>query len=143
MIRDISIPYLSNTGPRTSLVRHERGVNSLPQQTFSTPRCSRSPSSHLRVFFFIAGTISVFMSTFRSNLRVKHSLLGSCREGLLHVKAFLLPVQPHCTSPLTPSSSSSAYVCVSTHISMSSPGLLLHQLYPSCFPLPANQLHNT
>lgn len=28
------------------------------------------------------------MSTFRSNLRVKHSLLGSCKEGL-EVKAFL------------------------------------------------------
>ena len=29
------------------------------------------------VFFFMAGTISVSMSTFRSNFRVKHSLLGS------------------------------------------------------------------
>ena len=28
-------------------------------------------------FFFMAGTISVSMSTFRSNFRVKHSLLGS------------------------------------------------------------------
>lgn len=35
--------------------------------------------SYLSVFFFIAGTISVFMSTLRSNLRLKHSLLGSCR----------------------------------------------------------------
>lgn len=39
---------------------------------------------HLRVFFFIAGTISVFMSTLRSNLRLKHSLLGSCRGGNKH-----------------------------------------------------------
>lgn len=30
-----------------------------------------------RDFFFMAGTISVSMSTFRSNFRVKHSLLGS------------------------------------------------------------------
>lgn len=28
-------------------------------------------------FFFMAGTISVSMSTFRSNFKVKHSLLGS------------------------------------------------------------------
>ena len=38
-------------------------------------------STDLRVFFFIAGTISVSMSTFRSNLRLKHSLLGSWRHS--------------------------------------------------------------
>lgn len=34
--------------------------------------------THPRDFFFMAGTISASMSTFRSNFRVKHSLLGSC-----------------------------------------------------------------
>lgn len=38
-----------------------------------------STLTHLSVFFFRAGTISVSTSTFRSNLSVKHSLVGSCR----------------------------------------------------------------
>lgn len=42
------------------------------------PRCRLTLSSHLSVFFFIAGTISVLMSTLRSNFRLKNSLLGSC-----------------------------------------------------------------
>lgn len=40
--------------------------------------------THPRDFFFMAGTISASMSTFRSNLRVKHSLLGSCRRHAAH-----------------------------------------------------------
>lgn len=45
--------------------------------------CSSSPGAqpHPKVFFFMAGTISVLMSTLRSNLRLKHSLLGSCSDG--------------------------------------------------------------
>ena len=47
----------------------------------ATPAHSPLPQSPHRAypsdFFFMAGTISVSMSTFRSNFRVKHSLLGS------------------------------------------------------------------
>lgn len=42
-----------------------------PNSTLSTTKLYPSD------FFFMAGTISVSMSTFRSNFRVKHSLLGS------------------------------------------------------------------
>ncbi len=41
--------------------------------------------NHLKVFFFTAGTISMLMSIFRSNFRVKHSLLGSCRSEELTI----------------------------------------------------------
>ena len=54
-------------------------------------------STDLRVFFFIAGTISVSMSTFRSNLRLKHSLLGSWRHNRtlsLHVDEGFSPYPP-------------------------------------------------
>jgi len=73
------MPFLSNTGPTTSLVTHGQKrllvmvhIKPLLHVVFLFP-------SYLRVFFFIAGTISVVMSTLRSNLRLKHSLLGSCR----------------------------------------------------------------
>lgn len=47
------------------------------------------PDPHPKVFFFIAGTISVLMSTLRSNLRLKHSLLGSCAGGGQKIKTAL------------------------------------------------------
>lgn len=58
--------------------------------------CGRS--SHLRVFFFIAGTISVFMSTLRSNLRLKHSLLGSCSRSRSSVRSQGGGAPSHCAA---------------------------------------------
>lgn len=48
------------------------------------PAAVGPPRPYPRDFFLMAGTISVFTSTFRSNFRVKHSLLGSwgMKEGL-------------------------------------------------------------
>lgn len=43
----------------------------------SVPPTSSSSPTYPSDFFFMAGTISVSMSTFRSNFKVKHSLLGS------------------------------------------------------------------
>lgn len=49
--------------------------------TLCTPPCALYPrltsSPYPSDFFFMAGTISVSMSTFKSNFKVKHSLLGS------------------------------------------------------------------
>lgn len=63
---------------------HKRGTPSftahhtdtgVPAPSAPLPRGPTKP--YPSDFFFMAGTISGSMSTFRSNFRVKHSLLGS------------------------------------------------------------------
>lgn len=59
------------TPAETRNLRHGATPAPSPTSILSAPK--PYPSD----FFFMAGTISVSISTFRSNFRVKHSLLGS------------------------------------------------------------------
>lgn len=59
---------------------HTYTIRSLRSHTYPPPPhslCLGPTKPYPSDFFFMAGTISVSMSTFRSNFRVKHSLLGS------------------------------------------------------------------
>lgn len=64
-----------------SLTGHHIDIHSMPARSHIYPQphspCLGPTKPYPRDFFFMAGTISVSMSTFRSNFKVKHSLLGS------------------------------------------------------------------